>query len=71
VQVSGKAIVAALQKAGWTRQKSGGGSHVKLTRPGRRPVVVPVHGNRPLPPGTLNNILRQAGLTADDLKDLL
>ncbi len=51
LQVSGKDIVAALTRAGWIRMKSGGGSHVKLRRPnGAGRVVVPLHGNRPLPP---------------------
>ncbi len=34
-------------------------------------MVVPVHGNRDLPTGTLRAILRQAELTADELASLL
>ncbi|MGH3803054.1 MAG: type II toxin-antitoxin system HicA family toxin [Pseudonocardiaceae bacterium] len=34
-------------------------------------VVVPVHGNRDLPTGTLRAILRQADLTPDELTALL
>lgn len=34
-------------------------------------VTVPVHGNRDLPPGTLKSILQQAGLTVDELVELL
>jgi len=52
--------------------KSSGGSHVKLEHPnhvGR--VVVPVLGNDTLPLGTMKNILDQANLTGDDLKELL
>src|SRR5690349_7672793 len=37
----------------------------------KRAVTVPVHGNRDLKPGTLRSILRQAGLTAEELRDLL
>ncbi|MGH3865886.1 MAG: type II toxin-antitoxin system HicA family toxin [Pseudonocardiaceae bacterium] len=48
------------------------GSHHYLRRPGgTRLVVVPVHGNRDLPTGTLRAILRQAELTADELASLL
>jgi predicted RNA binding protein YcfA (HicA-like mRNA interferase family) len=48
------------------------GSHHYLRLPGSiRLVVVPVHGNRDLPTGTLRTILRQAGLTADELVELL
>ena len=57
---------------GWERMPTSGGSHVKLRRPGQHGrVVVPVHGNRTLPPGTLHNILQQAGLTEDELRELL
>jgi len=48
------------------------GSHHYLRRPdGEGLVVVPVHGNRDLPTGTLSAILRQADLTAEDLVELL
>ncbi|MEX0785436.1 MAG: type II toxin-antitoxin system HicA family toxin [Dehalococcoidia bacterium] len=41
------------------------GSHVILTREGlRRPLVVPMH-RRELPPGTVRDIIRQAGLTIE------
>jgi predicted RNA binding protein YcfA (HicA-like mRNA interferase family) len=71
-RASGKAVLRALERAGWTRMKSSGGSHVKLEHPnhvGR--VVVPVLGNDTLPLGTMKNILDQANLTGDDLKELL
>ncbi len=35
-----------------------------------RLVVVPVHGDRDLPVGTLRSILRQADLTAEELTEL-
>lgn len=61
----------ALQRAGFDLVHMPG-SHHYLRRPGApRLVVVPVHGNRDLPAGTLHAILRQAGLTRDDLLDLL
>ena len=69
---SGKAVVAALERAGWARARSTSSSHIKLRHPDRPGhVTVPVHGNRDLPPGTLKGILDQAGLTADELKELL
>jgi len=36
-----------------------------------RLVVVPVHGGRDLPLGTLRSILRQADLAAEELTELL
>jgi predicted RNA binding protein YcfA (HicA-like mRNA interferase family) len=64
-------MMQALQKIGFeiTHVR---GSHHYLRRPGSaRFVIVPVHGSRDLPTGTLRAILRQAELTADELADLL
>jgi predicted RNA binding protein YcfA (HicA-like mRNA interferase family) len=48
------------------------GSHHYLRRPaGSRLVVVPVHGNRDLPLGTLRSVLRQAELTPEQLTEFL
>jgi predicted RNA binding protein YcfA (HicA-like mRNA interferase family) len=48
------------------------GSHHYLRRAGEPGlVVVPVHGNRDLPAGTLRAILRQAQLTRSEFLDLL
>jgi predicted RNA binding protein YcfA (HicA-like mRNA interferase family) len=48
------------------------GSHHYLRRPEAQQLVcVPVHGARDLPLGTLRAILRQAGLSADELAEYL
>jgi predicted RNA binding protein YcfA (HicA-like mRNA interferase family) len=67
--VSGAELVAALGKLGWVavRQR---GSHVLLRQPDHTPpLVVPLH--RELKRGTLAGILRDAGVTADELRQLL
>ena len=70
-RASGKDLVSALQKAGF-RLSHVRGSHHYLRKPGATAlVVVPVHANRALPTGTLRAIVRQAGLSIDDLADLL
>lgn len=64
-------VIRALQRAGW-EQMTQSGSHAKFrhpNRPGR--VIVAIHGGRTIPLGTLRTILRQAGLTADELRELL
>jgi predicted RNA binding protein YcfA (HicA-like mRNA interferase family) len=69
--VSGRETIKALQGAGFevVRQR---GSHVTLIhREKGVATVVPVHGNRDLPTGTLAVILREAGLTPDELRRLL
>jgi len=58
--VSGKAMVEALKKEGFVVDRVSG-SHVILEGPLGQSVSVPVHSNRDLAIGTLNNILRQAG----------
>jgi predicted RNA binding protein YcfA (HicA-like mRNA interferase family) len=60
-----------LQRAGFELHHVRG-SHHYLRHPGRPGVLVtaPFH-NRDLKRGTLRAILRQAGLTADDLRHLL
>ena len=65
--VSGAEIVAALTKSGFVRV-SQRGSHVKLRR-GDRVAIVPLH--RELAQGTLGSILRQAGLSKEELLALL
>ncbi len=70
-RVSGKAVLSALQRGGFALSHVRG-SHSYLRKSGATAlVVVPVHGHRDLPAGTLKAILRQAGLTAEELTDLL
>ena len=69
-RVSGKRVLDALVRAGFAETHVRG-SHHYLRRSGGGLVVVPVHGNRDLPPGTLRSILRQADLSDDDFQDLL
>ncbi|MCA1833459.1 MAG: type II toxin-antitoxin system HicA family toxin [Actinobacteria bacterium] len=70
-RVSGKRLLRALERAGFDETHVRG-SHHYLRRPdGTGLVVVPVHGDRDLPTGTLRSILRQADLNTEDLAELL
>ena len=70
-RASGRDVLQALLRAGFQLSHTRG-SHYYLRKPGATGlVVVPVHGNRDLPPGTLRSILRQADLTVEDLNRLL
>ena len=65
--VSGTQLVNVLQKLGWevARQR---GSHVRLKHQDRAvSLVVPLH--RELKRGTLNGILRDAGLSREELRE--
>lgn len=64
-------VLKALHRDGWHTVRQSG-SHIVLkhpTKPGR--VVVARHAGVTIKPKTLATILEQAGLTADDLKELL
>ena len=66
--VNGHELLSVCEKAGFRirRQK---GSHIIMFRESdKRRVVIPVHGNKDIPLGTLRSIMKDAGLTADDLK---
>lgn len=67
--VSGADLIKALERIGWEQVRQRG-SHVRLKHPDRTvPLVIPLH--RELKRGTLNGILRDAGLGRDELRDLL
>ncbi len=65
--LSGKELVRALERHGWTLMRVHGSHHV-YGRPGS--VVrlsVPVHGNRSLKRGLLRHLVKMAGLREADL----
>ena len=68
--VPGGRLVGALQAAGFELTRVSG-SHHRLKHPDGRATTVPVHGNKDVPKGTLRAILRDCGLTAAQLRDLL
>ena len=64
-------MVRALQDAGFELTHVRGSHYYLRLADKAGLVVVPVHGNRDLPTGTLRAILRQADLTPDELAALL
>jgi predicted RNA binding protein YcfA (HicA-like mRNA interferase family) len=67
-RVSGADVCRALGRVGFVRVGQRG-SHVKLRNDSGRTVIVPMH--REIAEGTLRSILRQAGLTMEELVSLL
>ena len=59
VPISGKKIVKLLKKRGWD-EVSQSGSHVKLKK-GKKTTIVPVHGSKDIPRGTIKSIEKQTG----------
>lgn len=68
-RISARQLVRALEEPGFVLGK---GSHriYRHSQTGKR-VVVPYHDGRTIPPGTLANILRGAGIPREELRDLL
>lgn len=67
-RLSGKGVVRALSRAAFAKTGQRG-SHVKFRHEDGRTVIVPMH--RELAHGALASIIRQEGMTADQLTDLL
>ena len=64
--VTGAEVVRALKRAGFYFRRQAG-SHVILSDPGRRHrVSVPCHSGHTLSRGILHDIIKQAGLTAEE-----
>lgn len=68
IVLSGDDVLRALLRVGFER-KGQKGSHVKVRHEDGRVVIIPMH--RELKRGTLKSILSQAGLTEDQLRELL
>lgn len=69
-RVTAREMIRALRRAGW-QVTSQAGSHAHLNHPTKSgEVTVPMHGGD-IKDGTLRSILRQAGITPDELRGLL
>ncbi|MGI8867803.1 MAG: type II toxin-antitoxin system HicA family toxin [Mycobacteriales bacterium] len=68
-QLTGQQVIKALRRADFVHVSTRG-SHAKLRHPDGRIVIVPLH-RKPLARGTLSSILRQAGMSNDELQRLV
>lgn len=60
--MTSKEIIKLAQDNGW-EIKTQRGSHIKLIHKDfPKPVIIPYHGTKEIPRGTLNSILKQLGL---------
>jgi len=65
--VTGKRLCRVLEAHGWVLARINGSHHIFRHPTTGKIVVVPVHGNHDLKPGTQRGIMRDAELTDDDL----
>ena len=70
--VNGRQVIRALERAGLVVVRVKGSHHV-LEHPDdpARTATVPVHGARALRTGTLHAIIKQAGITVEEFRNLL
>ena len=69
--ITGKELVKALTRIGFVKRDQKG-SHLHMLRESdRRRLTVPMHASRDIPSGTLKAILKDAGISAEELRDLL
>ncbi len=65
--VSGKQLCKVLEAKGWKLRRVRGSHYIFGYSDNPTILTVPVHGNRDLKKGTLSQLLKDAGLTEDDL----
>ena len=58
--MTGKEFVKLLKKEGWELDRINGSHHIMIT--GKLTLSVPVHGNKDLPSGLLNRLMKDGGL---------
>ena len=63
-------IIKVLEKKGFILDRIRGSHHIYYHPEAKRRVIVPLH-KRDLPKGTILEILKQAGISKEELRDLL
>ena len=64
---SPKNLISLLEHKGYELRRVNGSHHIFYHKELKKVVVVPVHGNKDIPTGTFMSILRQAGISKDEL----
>ena len=70
-RVTATDLIRALRRAGWEVKRQDG-SHLQLRHPEKSGLVtVAFHAGTIIKPAVMTSILKQAGLSADELRELL
>lgn len=67
-QIKPKELLKFFLKVGFILNRQSG-SHARLVHPDGRAITIAIH-NKPIAPGTLNSILKQANMTKDEFLEL-
>ncbi|MGB7414027.1 MAG: type II toxin-antitoxin system HicA family toxin [Thermosynechococcaceae cyanobacterium] len=65
--ISGKALCKVVERNGWNLKRVTGSHHIYAKKSIKAILSIPVHSNRDIPIGTLKGILKDAGLTEQDI----
>ncbi|MFZ2303892.1 MAG: type II toxin-antitoxin system HicA family toxin [Minisyncoccia bacterium] len=69
--VKDKDLIRILEKLGFEKYHQGATSHVVMKHTDGRRTTVSIHAGKDIPKGTLLAILRDVGISRDDLVNLL
>jgi len=69
-RVTAEEVIKVLERVGFSLARQSGSHRIYKNREGKR-VTVPYHAGKVLHPKVLKSILRDAGLTVDEFKELL
>ncbi|RYZ18471.1 MAG: type II toxin-antitoxin system HicA family toxin [Chitinophagaceae bacterium] len=64
---SAKALIKALEANGFVFKRSKVSHRIYFNKNTDKTIVVPMHGNKDIAKGTFLSILKQAGLSQDDI----
>ena len=64
-------VMGALERMGFVLTRKSPGSHFRYVHPDGRRTTVPVHQGKTIGRGLLRKILRDIGVSADELRDCL
>lgn len=67
MNTSPKNLIRVLEARGFLLKRIAGSHHIYFHPELRKGVVVPVHGNKDIPKGTFLSILKQAGISKDEI----
>jgi predicted RNA binding protein YcfA (HicA-like mRNA interferase family) len=66
--ISGKALCKIVERHGWILKRVTGSHHIYAKDDVEAILSIPVHSNRDLPTGTLRSLMKDAGLSLEDLE---
>ncbi len=69
--VTATELIRVLEKKGFVFRRGKGSHRIYQHLDSGRRVVVPFHRGKNIPPGTLLNILHEAGITKEEFQELL